>query len=124
MLAIALGDGSVKHGFVQLRNFMNGRIAGNTPPAPRRSPLPPAAIAFAGLVLAGFLGRRSRLFRNLVVVLALEPPACSSPHAAAQSDTTGILQPAQGHLHGNHHGQRLHRHFHHGNSLTFQFVIN
>jgi subtilase family serine protease len=62
--------GAMKPGFVPLRNFMHGVIARNTPPAPRRSPLPPA-MALAGLLFAGFLGRRSRLFRNLVVVLAL-----------------------------------------------------
>jgi subtilase family serine protease len=62
--------GAMKPGFVPLRNFMHGHLAKNTPPAPRRSPLPPA-MALAGLLFAGFLGRRSRLFRNLVVVLAL-----------------------------------------------------
>jgi subtilase family serine protease len=62
--------GAVKHGFGQLRNFMKGGVARNTPPAPARNPLPPAA-ALAGLLLVGFLGRRSRSIRNLVAVLAL-----------------------------------------------------
>ena len=43
----------------------------NNPPAnsdPRRAP---AAFAFAGLLLAGFLGRYSRRFRSLAAVIAL-----------------------------------------------------
>jgi len=95
--------GMVKRGLVPLRNFMKGGLAKNsppTPPAPSRNPLPPA-MALAGLLLAGFLGRRSRRFRNLVVVLALAAAgmfisACSS----SVSTSGGPPNPPKGTYNG------------------------
>ena len=85
----------VKPGFVPLRNFMHASLAGNTPPAPRPSPLPPA-IAFAGLVLAGYLGRHRRLFRNLVVVLALGAFGMFLSACGSSSYSSGISDPPKG----------------------------
>ena len=87
--------GAMKPGFVPLRNFMHGGMATNTPPAPRRSPLPPA-ITFAGLLLAGFFGRRSRLFRNLVVVLALGVAGMFLSACGSSSYSSGISDPPKG----------------------------
>ena len=88
--------GAMQPGAHLLRDLMHNRVAKKTQSAPGRSPLPPA-MALAGLVLAGFLGRRSRLFRNLVVVLALAAAgmfisACGS----SSSSTSGPSDPPKG----------------------------
>ena len=91
--------GGMKPGFVPLRNFMRGHIAGNTPPKPARSPLPPA-MALAGLVLAGFLGRRRRMFRNLVVVLALGVAGMFLSACTSSVSQSGPPNPPKGTYNG------------------------
>ncbi len=116
------GD-KVKPGFVSLRNFMNSRIAGNTPPVQRRSPLPPA-IAFAGLVLAGFLGRRARLFRNLVVVLALGVAGMFLSACGSSEYTSGISNPPKGTYTGTITATDSTDTSIAANPVTFKFVID
>jgi subtilase family serine protease len=91
--------GGMKPGFVPLRNFMHGHLAKNTPPAPRRSPLPPA-MALAGLVLAGFLGRRRRIFRNLVVLLALGAAGMFLSACSSSVSQSGPPNPPKGTYNG------------------------
>jgi subtilase family serine protease len=58
-----------KGGNHNLHRLGHAKSASNSvPPNPSRAPL---AVAFAGLLLAGFLGRGSRKFRNLAAVIAL-----------------------------------------------------
>ncbi|HWE87200.1 MAG TPA: protease pro-enzyme activation domain-containing protein [Terracidiphilus sp.] len=87
--------GAMKHGMGQLRNFMKGGVARNTPPAPARNPLPPAA-ALAGLLLIGFLGRRSRSIRNLVAVLALAAAGLLMSACGSSVTTPGVANPPKG----------------------------
>ncbi|HTX77405.1 MAG TPA: protease pro-enzyme activation domain-containing protein [Terracidiphilus sp.] len=88
------GDAQRGHG--QLRKLMKGGVARNTPPAPARDPLPPVA-ALAGLLLVGFLGRRSRSIRNLVAVLALAAAGfLMSACGSSSSTTSGASDPPKG----------------------------
>ncbi len=60
-----------------------------------RAPSPvPAGVAFAGLLLAGFLGRRSRNFRNLMGVLALLVAGMAL--SACGGGATGVSNPPKG----------------------------
>lgn len=83
------------HGQVKFRPFTKGGVAKNSPPAPRRSPLPPAA-ALAGLLLVGYLGRRSRSIRNLIAVLALAAAGLMMSACGSSSSTSGVSDPPKG----------------------------
>lgn len=79
-----------KHGMLLRRT-----IAGNTP-APRPGPnRVPAEIAFAGLVLAGFLGRHSRKLRSAAWVLLLAAAGLALS-ACGSSSTNVVGNPPKG----------------------------
>lgn len=56
----------------------------------------PLAVAFAGLLLAGFLGRNSRKFRNLAGVIALLAVGLGLSACSSVNGNTTIPNPAQG----------------------------
>jgi subtilase family serine protease len=80
--------GGVKSGGLrQLKTLMPG----STHAKNERKPNLPAGLAFAGLLLAGFLGRHSRKLRNVACVLALAAAAfalsaCGSSSGATNND--------------------------------------
>jgi hypothetical protein len=70
---------------------------------PKRSNPVPAGIAFAGLLLAGFLGRSSRKLRQLACVIALTSlglaiSACGGGGGSSSSTGSGgsVANPAKG----------------------------
>ena len=77
---------------------LRSRPAGNLSRNPTPKPLPnrlPAEAAFAGLLLAGFLGRYARRFRSAawIVVLAAAGLAMS---ACSNSTTSALIDPPRG----------------------------
>jgi subtilase family serine protease len=70
--ADCLATGAVrKTGLKPLRVLRSTKSSSNNPPANNDSRRAPAAAAFAGLLLAGFLGRYSRRLRGFAAVIAL-----------------------------------------------------
>ena len=66
------GTAAVVKGHMRPLSALHGmHTSGGNPPANSDPHRAPAALAFAGLLLAGFLGRYSRKLRNLAVVIAL-----------------------------------------------------
>jgi hypothetical protein len=75
---------------------LHARITGPAKPGkvPGRSPLP-EGVAFAGLVLLGLLGRKSRLLRNVACVAALAV-AGFALSACSNSTTNSVSDPPAG----------------------------
>jgi hypothetical protein len=70
--ADCLATGAVrKTGLKPLRVLRSSKSSSNNPPANNDGRRAPAAVAFAGLLLAGFLGRYSRRLRGFAAVIAL-----------------------------------------------------
>lgn len=89
--------GLSKSGFRQLRTLMGGKFASSRPaPAPPSNRVP-AGFAFAGLLLAGCLGRYARRFRGLAAVIALATIglALSACGGGGSSGST-VSNPAKG----------------------------
>ena len=89
--AIVLGKKSGLHRFVAM-----GKAAKNSPPSgPNPAPL---GVAFAGLLLAGFLGRSSRKFRTTAGLIALLAVgfAVSACGGGGSSGTSAPSNPAKG----------------------------
>jgi hypothetical protein len=85
-----------KTGTHNMRRFGHAKSAGNSVPAnPSRAPL---AVAFAGLLLASFLGRGSRKLRNLAAVIALLAIglAVSACGGGSSGGGTTVTDPAKG----------------------------
>jgi hypothetical protein len=85
--------GGAKSGMHPLRAVRAGNSSRNTTPKPAPNRLP-AEAAFAGLLLAGFLGRYARKFRAAAWVLVLAAGLAMS--ACSSSVTNGISNPARG----------------------------
>jgi len=90
---------AIKSGVRKLNIRAAGKTTGSRGPAP--SPVPsrlPAEVAFAGLLLAGFLGRHSRKFRSTAWVLALAAAGLAMSACGSSSSTTGttVANPAKG----------------------------
>lgn len=66
----AASNGAVKNGMHALRSLHPGAVASNTPKNKGSNPLP-MTVAFAGLLLVGFMGRKSRKLRGLAALLLL-----------------------------------------------------
>jgi len=90
----AYATGAIKPGFRPLRTLMPGHASRNAPPAPRPNRLP-AEAAFAGLLLAGFLGRYARRFRSVAWILVLASAGLALS-ACGGSSTTTFSNPARG----------------------------
>jgi hypothetical protein len=75
---------------------LHAHITGPTKPGqtPGRNPLP-AGMAFAGLVLMGLLGRKSRVLRNIACVAALAV-AGFALSACSNSTTNSVSDPPKG----------------------------
>ena len=87
--------GAVKPRFRQLRTLMSGQASRNAPPAPKPNRLP-AEAAFAGLLLAGFLGRYARRFRSVAWMLALAAAGLALSACGGGSSSTTVPDPAKG----------------------------
>jgi subtilase family serine protease len=65
--------------------------------APKKSNPVPAGVAFAGLLLAGFLGRSSRKLRQLACVIGLASLGLAlSACGGVSNNTSGVTNPAKG----------------------------
>jgi len=83
---------AAKKGLVPLRVFLNKHAtAKNT----RLNPLP-EGVAFAGLLLIGFLGRRSRKLRGLVAVLLLATAGLAISACGSSTVSTTVTDPPKG----------------------------
>jgi hypothetical protein len=90
----ASASGFAKPGFRPLSTLMSGKASrGTPPPVPNRLP---AEVAFAGLLLAGFVGRYARRFRSAawMVVLAVAGLALSA--CGSSSVTSQFRNPSRG----------------------------
>jgi subtilase family serine protease len=85
--------GFAKPGMHPLRSRLAGNLSRSTPkPAPNRLP---AEAAFAGLLLAGFLGRYTRRFRSAAWILALAAAGLAMS-ACSSSVTNQFKDPSRG----------------------------
>jgi subtilase family serine protease len=87
--------GGAKPGFRPLRTLMAGSRRGNTPPAPKPNRLP-AEAAFAGVLLAGFLGRYARRFRAVAWVLVLAAAGLAMSACGGSSGSNTVSNPGKG----------------------------
>lgn len=90
--------GKGMHSFRALHSAGSLRAANNTSGSGKRNGVPPlpAGIAFGGLVLAGFLGRKSRWLRNTACVLALAVAGLAVSACGSSSSTTTVSNPPKG----------------------------
>jgi hypothetical protein len=84
--------------FRALRSAGNLHAANNASSSGKRNGVPPlpAGIAFAGLILAGFLGRKSRWLRNAACVLALAVAGLALSACATSAINRGPSDPPKG----------------------------
>lgn len=87
--------GGAKPGLRPLRTLMAHSRSGNTPPTPKPNRVP-AGAAFAGLLLAGFLGRYARRFRAFAWVLALAAAGMAMSACGGSSGGSSVSDPAKG----------------------------
>jgi subtilase family serine protease len=86
--------GGAKPGLRPLRMRMAGRVSrGSAPTAPTRWP---AGVAFAGLLLAGFVGRYGRRFRGAAWVLVLAAAGLAMSACSSSSVSNQFRNPAKG----------------------------
>ena len=90
----ASATGGAQPGLRPLRALMAGGMSrGSAPPAPNRWP---AGVAFAGLLLAGFVGRYARRFRGAAWVLVLAAAGLAMSACSSSSVTTQFRNPPKG----------------------------
>ena len=88
--------GGAQPGSHSMRALRNANVTRNTMPKPAPSRLP-AGAAFAGLLLAGFIGRYARKFRSAAWILVLASSVLAlSACGGSSSSSTSVPNPPKG----------------------------
>ena len=97
-LSAAVISRTGKHSFRTLlgKPAQHSVAAGSNGPASGDGKTAPAAVAFAGLLLAGMLGRYSKKFRSLAGVIALVAIGLAVSACGSGGNTTTISDPPKG----------------------------
>ena len=91
----ASSSGLAKPGLHSLRSLRGNSISRG--PLPRQAPSRlPAEAAFAGLLLAGFLGRYSRKFRSAAWIIVLAAAGLAMTACGSSSSSTTVPNPPKG----------------------------
>lgn len=110
-------------GMRQLKTMMRGAKVAKSPGVPKGPSPVPASLAFAGLALVGFLGRRSRKLRNLAALLMLVAAGLAISACGSSVSSNTVSDPPKGTYTGTITGQDSTTATITG-STTFTFVIN
>jgi hypothetical protein len=88
-------SGLAKPGFHSLGSLRGNSVSRG--PLPHQSPNRlPAELAFAGLLLAGFLGRYARKFRSAAWIILLAAAGLAMTACGSSSTSTTVPNPAKG----------------------------
>ena len=85
--------GGSRPGWRPLRLAMKNAVSRGAPPAPGRLP---AGLAFAGLLLAGFVGRYARRFRAAAWVLVVAAAGLALSACGSSSSSSTVSNPPRG----------------------------
>ena len=114
----ATADAIKRTGMRPMRELMGKQTARNNGGNPI-----PATLAFASLVLIGFLGRRSQALRNLAMVLAIVAAGLAISACGSSSSSTTVSDPPKGTYTGTITGEDSTTSSITG-TTTFSFVID
>jgi hypothetical protein len=89
------GTAAIRNGKHSLRSMQHGATAKNTGGNPTRNPAP-LTLAFAGLLFAGFLGRRSRKLRGLAALIVLAAMGLALSACGNNNANLTISDPPKG----------------------------